>query len=515
MKSVIAIIILTVFTVVGVRFQSPPYRLDHITQPNDQQALAHRDSAYSSSTWIASPGENFFQLRFFDRVEGGVCLHPSWAELRALAEKDPRLAHLTGPNPPAPMPGEKTWTYPWLPDPGTLPHTKYVNLFPAGILLNRQLMAAADAAAPNDPESWRKAKPNILVVGLGSGVGIAVFAHHFPDASITVVDIDQVVIELVRDHYPLLQWLEGQKTADGRQRLRLVTRDARQFIRAHDPVGSEKYDLIVLDAYTSGSTIPPHLMTTEFYRECALALTDGGLVMSNIIGSYDPAPTDNKHLVLGGAVLSQQKAGLTHVHNIPILVAPGAFEPGQTRNNMLISSAQPFGPREAKPLWERLRTFVPFPELKRGDPAYTTTCITLVEGSGFNAKYSSATVPLEFVRETSAGWFAQLAPKDSGRSFSDQGGSAERAMIAKVAESVTTACSKAGIALPRGWEKAESSDSVLIIRTDWVHHSRAVWAAAIGIALDASTHSGEEMLKRIANVPEFTDARPNADIYND
>jgi hypothetical protein len=510
MKAVIALVVLALAAALGVRYQSPPYRLDHLVQPCDQQAFAHRDSAYSSSTWIASPGENFFQLRFFDRVEGGVCLHPSWAELRTLAASDPRLAHLATATPEAPLPGGKMWGFDWIPDPGTLPNTKYVNLFPAGVLLNQKVMAAA--GADGDPEAWRRAKPNILVVGLGSGVGIAVFAHHFPEASITVVDIDRVVIGLVHDHFPLLRWLETQKTADGRARLRLVTRDARQFIRAHDASGEDKYDLIVLDAYTSGSTIPPHLMTSEFYGECAHALADGGLVMSNIIASYErPQSGGTKFLVLGGAIRSQQAAGLTHVHNIPILQASGSFDASETRNNIVLSSAAPIGPRESPKAWERLKAFVPFPELKRGEPAYTTQSLALTDG----AHYTSAFVPFEFVKEGSATWYSRL--ETTGRAFAERRVSSDPQVIAEAARSVQAACAARHLPIPVGWGDPAAAKTMIWQRTDWVEHSREVWAAAIDLSRDAVTHSGEALVGesgRIANAPMFTDARPNADIFN-
>ena len=65
--------------------------------PYDQIAVAHRDSAYSHITWVASELENYAQLRFFDKVEGGVCLTPSWDSYAALAEKNPTLKHLVGP----------------------------------------------------------------------------------------------------------------------------------------------------------------------------------------------------------------------------------------------------------------------------------------------------------------------------------------------------------------------------------------------------------------------------------
>lgn len=508
MKALIASAVLACTIAIGVLFQSPPYRLNHLTQPCDQQALIHRDSAYSSSTWVASPGENFFQLRFFDRVEGGVCLRPSWTELRALAAQDPRLAHLAG-TPEATLPGEKTWRFDWLPDPGTLPNTKYVNLFPAGVLLNQPLMAAAELAANGAPDAWRQAKPNILVVGLGSGVGIAVLTHHFPEASITVVDIDRVVIELVHDHYPLLRWLETQKTSDGRARLQLITRDARQFIRSHPANAAAAYDLIILDAYTSGSTIPPHLMTREFYGECAAALRQGGLVLSNIIASYDPPEHGNKHLVLGGAIRSQLAAGLTHVHNLPIPLSPTSFVGSETRNNVVLASAVPIGPRSAAKAWERLKAFVPFPELKRGEPAYTTQIIALTDGT----RFSSATVPFELVKDGAASWFKQL--KSADRAFAERRSTNDPAVIDAAVKQVQEACTKHDRAIPLGWAESTNAKALFWQRTDWVEHSREVWAAAIDLGKDAVSHDGQALLEnRITNAPLFTDARPNADIYN-
>ena len=50
--------------------------------------------------------------------------------------------------------------------------------------------------------------------------------------------------------------------------------------------GDEHFDLIILDAYTSGSTIPPHLMTRGIFADLARHLDPGGIVLSNIIGSY-------------------------------------------------------------------------------------------------------------------------------------------------------------------------------------------------------------------------------------
>ncbi|MFW5845098.1 MAG: hypothetical protein ACOCXJ_02625, partial [Planctomycetota bacterium] len=183
-------ILLLVAFLLGLIFRQDPYQLRDRGRPYDQAALAHRDSPYSHITWVASTIGNYAQLRFFDKIEGGVCLQPSWAQLIDLAAADPALAHLV-PGPDwdyVPEPG-RTWPEDRPhPDPGTLSNTKYTCLYPSAVLLNEGLMQAAGG-------DYRKAAPNILIIGLGSGIGIALYAHHFPEASITVVDIDRVVNE--------------------------------------------------------------------------------------------------------------------------------------------------------------------------------------------------------------------------------------------------------------------------------------------------------------------------------
>lgn len=355
---ILALVILALATAIGVAFRDDPYHLtqDSGYKPADQIALAHRDSPYSHVSWIISETMSYAQLRFFDKVEGGVCLEPDWASYANHPHAD-RMRHLL-------MPPDFKVQYPpaddsWpegkpKPNPGTVVQSRYICSYPLGVLLDQEVMREADG----DPA---RAAPQILIVGLGSGAGAAMFTHHFPNAAITIVDIDEVVIEMVRDHYPFLRWLEQQTVPDdadaptaGKPRLRLVHADARLFIR-HDahPDREPRYDLIVLDAYTSGSTIPPHLMTREFYAQCLDALRPGGIVFSNIIGSY----TGRKHAVLGGAINSMRAAGLDHVHNFPV---PSRMQrqrnlsqaqEAHDRNNIVLAADVPLDP-ERNPGWQ-------------------------------------------------------------------------------------------------------------------------------------------------------------------
>jgi spermidine synthase len=81
------------------------------------------------------------------------------------------------------------------------------------------------------------------------------------------VEIDPMVIDVAKRFFAL-------RDSD---RLRIHAADGRAFL-ARSP---ETWDLILVDAYTVnryGETIPPHLVTQEFFTEMARHLNEGGIV---------------------------------------------------------------------------------------------------------------------------------------------------------------------------------------------------------------------------------------------
>jgi len=508
-----AVVLLAIAALVGIRFQSPPYRLDAPNKPSDQVALDHRDSVYTSITWIAAPSDNSIEMRFFDRVEGGICLRPTWPDLAALAATKPDLKHLVPGAMPVPLPGDpKLWPADLAaPNPGTLTHTKYVNLYPVGVLLNDRLMAAAGG----DP---RQAKPKVLIVGLGSGIGMAVFAHHFPHASITVVDIDQVVIDMVKDRYPLLQWLSTQRTADGRPRMRFVARDARQFMRfeAKEEAAKDPYDLVVLDAYTAGSTIPPHLMTKEFFEEIVAVIEPtAGMIQANIIGSY----LGDKRKVVGGAIRAFRAAGLGHLHSFPVLQS---WEVGEsfdriaklTRNNLVVAARRPLAPRTNIAGWERLARFVPYPELPVDQ--WVTRSVTLfAEGST-----PAAHVPWSVIEKSDPGLLARFSARQQPAAVTHL--VAKETISEELIAAVLGAIKAHYGRLPAGWTDPPRGSRLFFQQYDWVRHARDAYAISLAAAKDITWHSGDALVGEpdrpqdglIRSAPLFTDQRANADIYN-
>ena len=511
--------------------QSDPYQthVDRPYHPGDQIALDHRDSVYAHTSWIISEWENYAQLRFYDKVEGGACLNPTWDELAGFG-----LSHLAMPpgfNTQQP-PAGKTWPQGLVkPNMGSLSNTRYINLYPSSVLLNQSLMKEAQG----NPQ---QAAPRIAIIGLGSGIGMANLAHHFPQASMTVIDIDPVVIEMVRDHYPLLRWLEGQQCSDGRQRLRMVHADARRFFQDPDLRDAEPYDVIVLDAYTSGSTIPPHLMTREFYREMMAAMDENGILMSNIIGSY----RGRKHLVLGGAIRSMRAAGLTEIHNIPV----AAFDQSgdkfdQPRNNILLASQQPLSPRTNKIGWRYLQAFTPYAEFPLN--RYVSTTVALVNKGDRNLEVVTPSVGMAIAGTALPGdLVAQLRNKAKEKAREQKIGGMtafwlvdEPQLGQNVRSEVRRIAAETKTRLAPAWKTTENPHGVYFRQIDWVAHARDCWKWSLSLAVTKASattflHEGSHLTGDldppdrersrdaqsglISDAPLFTDGKPNADIVN-
>ena len=517
----LAVILAVAALAIAIVCEDDHYRLRQDGQASDQAVLDHRDSAYTSMTWVGSLSENYLQLRFFDKVEGGLCLRPTWADINRLSEHDPRLSHLRFTSadgalkPAATWPGEA-------PDPGTLPNSAYVRFLPLGVLLN-------DAVMTKSGNDLRKADPHILVIGLGSSAGILVLAHHFPEAAITVVDIDQKVIDIVRDHVPLTRWLTTQKTADGSPRLTLVAKDARQYVRFEALRAARKADLIVLDAYTAGSTIPSHLMTREFFAECASALSDDGMVIGNIIGSY----TGEKRKVVGGCLRSLRAGGFPETYNIPVISsfydAPSVLDPKQPRNNIVIAGKKPVDPKHNTAGWERLHQFMPFPEYPI-DTYLSTQYVLLDDKSrqitslapGAAIDDADPSIRLSLQNDSGAAGgpaYARLSRSDDGQVVTR----AKRLVADWYAKQHDTLKL---VGEPHNWADANEAKTLWRREIDWVKAAREVWRVSILGARDASANSGEALVGppegplrkdddanwRIVDAPLFTDQMPNADI---
>jgi spermidine synthase len=110
----------------------------------------------------------------------------------------------------------------------------------------------------------------VLVLGLGGGAVPLYLARFLPDATVDSVEVDPGVIEAAKKYFGLRET----------ERFHLIESDGRIYLNRH----SEKYDIIVLDAF-SGSYIPFHMMTKEFYQLVRDHLAPHGVVAINILPS--------------------------------------------------------------------------------------------------------------------------------------------------------------------------------------------------------------------------------------
>ncbi|MBI3832063.1 MAG: fused MFS/spermidine synthase [Planctomycetes bacterium] len=117
---------------------------------------------------------------------------------------------------------------------------------------------------------WVPEPKRMLVIGSGVAVVPAEFQLHYPSIEhVDVLEIDDVVVKLAKKYFQ--PDIPNSKVAfhvgDGRTNLKLL---------------EGNYDIILLDAYSSASQIPYHLLTWEFFHEAKQKLAPGGIVVSNI-----------------------------------------------------------------------------------------------------------------------------------------------------------------------------------------------------------------------------------------
>jgi spermidine synthase len=149
---------------------------------------------------------------------------------------------------------------------------QFNNYIESGIDLNPPY--ATRVSYTNGFELARIFKPKlerILIIGGGGGVGARKFVEDDPETRVDLVEIDPLVVDLSLKFFHL-------QPSD---RLHVHVDDGRNFVRRT----KDKYDLVILDAFTIGGQIPFHLTTKEFMQEIQQVLTPDGLLLANINGS--------------------------------------------------------------------------------------------------------------------------------------------------------------------------------------------------------------------------------------
>jgi spermidine synthase len=106
---------------------------------------------------------------------------------------------------------------------------------------------------------------NVLILGLGCGVAAKLISEKFPNAKITGVEIDPVMVEIGKKYF-------------GLSGIQIKIMDAVSFIKRT----RQKFDLILIDAYFGNKAAD--------FSKTKLPLTRSGLAVFNIL-------KDNKNTV--------------------------------------------------------------------------------------------------------------------------------------------------------------------------------------------------------------------------
>jgi predicted membrane-bound spermidine synthase len=104
----------------------------------------------------------------------------------------------------------------------------------------------------------------ILVLGAGGFT----LSHREPINRYTYVDIDPAIREIAEKHF-LREPARGEFIAD----------DARRFVATTE----RRFDAVVVDVYSSHTSIPSHLVTQEFWEGARRVLNPDGVLLANLI----------------------------------------------------------------------------------------------------------------------------------------------------------------------------------------------------------------------------------------
>ena len=108
-------------------------------------------------------------------------------------------------------------------------------------------------------------KPDILILGMGTGTFAVQCEKYFPGCNITGVEIDEKITELAHTYFDLPEDIN------------VYTYDGRAFLEAD----AGKYDVILVDAYQD-ITIPFQMSSSEFFNLVKDHLKENGIMVMNM-----------------------------------------------------------------------------------------------------------------------------------------------------------------------------------------------------------------------------------------
>ncbi|MBE0545635.1 MAG: fused MFS/spermidine synthase [Verrucomicrobia bacterium] len=151
------------------------------------------------------------------------------------------------------------------------------------------------------PWVWNRDIKRVLALGLGGGSIQRAYQHYYTNVMLESVEMDPVVIQVAKEYFHVKESPTHK----------IHHHDGRTFLQR----GREAYDVILVDAYTSsryGSSIPPHLVTREFFAQASVRLSTNGVLAYNVIGQLQGGRAD-----IIGALYRTMKEVFPHVYLFP------------------------------------------------------------------------------------------------------------------------------------------------------------------------------------------------------
>lgn len=147
---------------------------------------------------------------------------------------------------------------------------------PRAFWVNKSVASLIDDSEPPNYTRYIRHLRQILLDDLGFkgreilalGAGGFTLSHREPLNRYTYVDIDPAIRDIAEKHF-LREAARGEFIAD----------DARRFVATSE----RRFDAVVVDVYSSHTSIPSHLVTREFWAGTRRILKPDGVLLANLI----------------------------------------------------------------------------------------------------------------------------------------------------------------------------------------------------------------------------------------
>jgi spermidine synthase len=151
------------------------------------------------------------------------------------------------------------------------------------------------------PWVWNPQIKRVLMMGLGGGSTQRSYQHYHTNTYVDTVEIDPAVTNAAYKYFGVVESPTHK----------INVSDGRVFLQR----STQKYDVILMDAYATtryGSSLPPHLVTKEFFELARGHLGTNGVLAYNVIGRIGGTEAD-----IVGAIYRTLKEVFPQVYLFP------------------------------------------------------------------------------------------------------------------------------------------------------------------------------------------------------